>query len=171
LKAKEVNSDFSVISEEALLFDSQALIDLIENILAKKAAFRFKVKGFSMLPFIREDDIVTVTPLSKLAVGLGRPVAFVHPFSKKLVIHRIVAVRKDYYLIKGDNCFDSDGRVRKENILGSVSRIERGGKKALWCLGPERFLIVFLSRMRIITFAFCGWRMVPLSVRKVILRS
>ena len=171
MKTNEASFGFSVVSEQELLLEDKTLIELISSILAKKASFRFKVKGFSMLPFIREGDIVTVSPLSERAAGLGRPVAFVHPVSKKLVIHRIVAVEKDCYLIKGDSCFEADGRVQKENLLGSVSKIERIGRKKIWCLGPERFLITFLSRLKIISFALCGWNKLPERVKKIIKRS
>ena len=111
---------------------------------------RFQVNGFSMSPFIQDNDIITVSPTVDSPIELGRPVGFIHPVTKKLVIHRVVDERNGGYVIKGDNIFQVDGLIPKEDILGCVTKIERNGKSVrigLGLLGPA---IAFLSRIKLL---------------------
>ena len=99
-----------------------------------------------MSPFIKEGDLVTISPPLVPSPGVGRMVAFVQPGAEKLFIHRVVGRRGDSYLIKGDSTTGRGDLVPTENILGWVTRVERNGKEISLGLGPERFLIAFLTR-------------------------
>jgi hypothetical protein len=142
-----------------------ATIELIQATFAKDALFRFKVKGSSMCPFIKDEDIVTLSPFWLSAPGLGKPVACVSPVCKKLLIHRIVAQKGDHYLIKGDNCREPDCLMDKEDILGCVVGIERKNKAVFFSLGPERVIIAFLSKSGLLSFASFIWRLIPKPLR------
>jgi hypothetical protein len=63
----------------------------------------------------------------------------------------VVGKWADSYLLKGDNLPESDGMVPQANILGHVKRVERGSKKVVFGLGPEKVLIAFLTRRRYLT--------------------
>lgn len=128
-----------------LSLSGPALIELLRAVLDKGAAFRFQAKSFSMHPFLRNGDVVTVSPLPGTSPGFGDVVAFIHPGTGKLVIHRVAGERGDSYLIKGDSTPEVDGLVPEANILGRVTRVERDGKEVFLGLGPERFLIAFLT--------------------------
>jgi len=119
--------------------------ELLDAVLAKGSDCRFQAQGHSMAPFIKDGDVVTISPLPS-SPGIGQVVASLHPETRRLAIHRVVGKKADAYLIKGDNASEADGLVRRENILGSVKRVERKGRKVSLCLGPERFIIAFLSR-------------------------
>jgi len=138
-----------------IFFSSTSLIELIKSTLVKNHSFRFKVTGYSMSPFIRDSDIVTVSSLSRITLGVVA--AFIHPENKKLVIHRIVGQNNGYFILKGDRLTEIDSLVSKENILGCVTRIERNNRDVHFGLGAERFLIAFLSRNGFLPFIFyCG---------------
>lgn len=145
MKSGNESKEFT-IAQEGISLGSEKLIAVIRLVLGKNLPFRFRVKGYSMLPFIRNEDIVTISPLTKRKISLGLPVAFVHPENKNLIIHRVVSCSKGGYLIKGDNVFHPDGRIPRENILGVITRVERKKRKVLFCLGPERVLIAVVSR-------------------------
>jgi signal peptidase I len=137
------------------------LIELLQAVLDKGVPFRFRVKGFSMSPFIKDDDVITVSPLSNDLIHSGDVVAFIRPEMKKLVIHRVVGKQGEYFHIKGDNVPDTDELIPKANILGHVTRVERNGKKIYLGLGPERFLIAFLTRRGFLFPLFHPmWRMI-----------
>jgi signal peptidase I len=124
-----------------------ALLELLRAVLARGVPFRFRAKGWSMAPFIRDGDVIRVAPLSREEPGLGQVVAFVRPQTGSLVVHRIVARHGEGYLLQGDNVpEESDGLVPRASILGRVTRIERGGKAVWLGLGPERRLIAWFSR-------------------------
>jgi hypothetical protein len=143
-------------------------IELIQAAFAKGALFRFKVKGFSMSPFLQDEDIVTLSPLLRSGINLGIPVAIVCPKHHRLLIHRIVVKKGNQYLIKGDNCPEPDGFVDKEDMLGCVVRIERKNKTVSFGLGPERALIAFLSRNRLLPAILFFLRLIPKSLRRFI---
>ena len=99
-----------------------------------------------MSPFIKDSDIITVSPLHSASPNIGDVVAFISPGIGRLVIHRVVGKRGKSYFIKGDNIPGSDGLVPEAIILGCISKVERNGKDVFFGLGPERFLIAFLTR-------------------------
>lgn len=125
----------------------RALIDLMQAVLARGRPFRFRAKGWSMAPFVRDGDDICVSPLSPDGPSAGEVVAFVRPESEQLVVHRVIARGREAWVIQGDNTPGmADVAVPLENILGRVSQVTRNGR-AVWCgLGPERRLIALLSR-------------------------
>ncbi len=123
-----------------------ALVELLRAVLGEEASVRFLAKGFSMLPFIKNEDVVTLSPLQGTSPAVGDVIAFVHQGTDKLSIHRVVGEKGEFYIAKGDNIREADESVPRENILGFVTRVERDRKKVCLGLGPERFLIAFLSR-------------------------
>ncbi len=125
---------------------SEVLPELVKDILSKGAECRFQAKGHSMAPFIKDGDIVTISPLTSSSPGLGDVVAFNHPENEKLMIHRVVEKRNNDYYVKGDNALEMDGLVQAKDILGCVNKVERDGINVRVGLGPERFLIGFLNR-------------------------
>jgi hypothetical protein len=149
-------------------FSSQALIELIGPVLSKGASFRFQVRGFSMVPFIRDNDVVTISSICNSSIGFGQPVAFINPCSGKLTIHRVIGKNSNAYLIKGDSIFKIDGLVPKENILGVITGIDRKARRIKLGLGPERFIIGLLSRLKILPLCFWCWMLIPFSARRFI---
>jgi signal peptidase I len=125
----------------------QALLDLTQTVLAKGAQFRFCAKGLSMYPFIKNGDLITISPLSDAPLSPGDIVAFVSSVTGKLVVHRVIRRMGGFFSIKGDNNGAGDGEtVPKAKILGCVTKVERNGKEVLFGFGPERLMIAFLSR-------------------------
>ncbi len=130
------------------------LTELTRIIVERRASFRFKAKGYSMSPLIKDGDLLTISPLASSSIKLGRLVAFIHPEKEKLAIHRIVGKCGKDYLIKGDRLYYADGLIPEENILGYVTRIERNGGKIFLGLGIERVVIAFLSRKKLLPLFF-----------------
>ena len=168
MKLKEVESGFSIIAEEEFSLSGKALAELIQATLAKGAGFRLKVKGFSMFPFIRDGDVITISNLPDSSMNFGRISAFFDSQTGKLVMHRIVGKNNGGYLIKGDNTFKADRLICKENILGYVNRIERNNKAVFLSLGWERLLIAFFSKTRVLYLVTRLSRLLPLSIRNAL---
>lgn len=129
-----------------LSLSSPALIELMRGVLGKGAPFRFQARGFSMSPFIKDGDVITVETLPRGAPRVGHIVAFRHPRSGRLVVHRVVGRKGDAYLIKGDASPEGDGLVPADNILALVTKVEREGQSVRLGIGPARLLIAFLTR-------------------------
>jgi len=142
-KAPTVHS----VKESELSLPGPALAELLCATLAEGMPFRFRAKGFSMDPFIRDDDVITVWPLADHSPGLGDVVAFIQEKAEKLLVHRVIRVKGSSFLIRGDNSAGADGLIPRANILGWVKRVERDDKSVFLGFGPERFLIALLTRM------------------------
>jgi signal peptidase I len=150
---------------EELSLSSQQLQELLRGVLDKGASFRFRATGFSMSPFIKDGDVLTIAPVQRSAPRLGDVVVFTHPLTKKLIIHRVIKKRAGFYLTKGDNVPEGDDLISKADILGLVTKVERNGKVISLGLGLDRFVITFLTRRGLLPLLRPVWRLVRLIVR------
>ena len=135
-----------VVPGGEIALEGSDLAGLMRAVLEKGRAFRFEARGASMHPVIRDGDIVTVRPLAGGGTRTGDVVAFVHPVTGGVRIHRVVGAGETGYLLKGDNALCEDGAVARDALLGRVARIEREGRTVL--LGPalRSSLLARLSR-------------------------
>jgi ribosomal protein S18 acetylase RimI-like enzyme len=123
------------------------LKELMQAVIERGAPFRFCARGFSMYPFIRDRDMVTLVPLHlHRPLKVGDVVAFRQPDVDKLALHRIVQRKNGSFLIKGDNVPEPDGFIAPENILAVAVSVERKGRRVGGGLGPARGLLAYLSR-------------------------
>ncbi len=139
-------ADSSLDENKELLLSGTEFTGIMREAFDRNVLLRFQASGFSMSPFIRNADILTLKPANDFSPCIGDIVACQHPVSKRLVIHRVVAQKKRHLLIKGDNLISADGLVHERDILGKVIKVERGTKQIHIGLGPERFLIAYLAR-------------------------
>ena len=168
MKPKRTRPEFSLVKGSELSLSGPALVQLLRAVLGKGAPVRFRAKGFSMSPFIKNEDMVTLSPLQAASPGMGDVIAFVLQGTDKLCVHRVVGKKGDFYVTKGDNTSEADESVPKENILGFVTRVERDGKEVFLGLGPERFLIALLGRRGLLSpFILPVWKV----IRAIIKRS
>jgi len=128
------------------VYTSEIRLELLKTVVEGGHQFRMRAPGFSMHPFIRNRDIITISPLPPESPIPGDIVAFVRPDTGKLVVHRVVKRTKDLSLIKGDNCSDPDGFIPRTCLLGIVTRVERNGRYVMAGLPYGRRLIALLSR-------------------------
>ena len=140
----EVRS-FNPEKEEGLALEGFPLIDLIQNVVSRGSSLRLRAKGCSMAPFIKDGDVLTLSPPVIRSLGIGDVVAFSFPQSGRLIIHRVIRAFGGDFLIRGDYCAEPDGVIPKQDILAVVSRVERNGRKVSLGLGTERAIIAFLS--------------------------
>lgn len=121
------------------------LKDLMQAVIEKDASFRFRARGFSMYPFIKDRDMITLEPLHR-PLKNGDVVAFRQPHADKLAVHRIVSAKGGSFLVKGDNVPEPDGLIPLEDIFAVAAAVERKGERVGGGLGSARGLLAFLSR-------------------------
>ena len=85
---------------------------------------RFRPLGGSMIPFIRREDIVSISPGP--GCRLGDVVLW--QAGENLVLHRVVAKRKGRIITKGDSLSHLDAPVAPKQIRGRAILLERGGR-------------------------------------------
>lgn len=129
---------------------SPAFKEILTAVIGGGFSLRFQAKGFSMSPFIRDGDVITVAPMSEALPKIGGVVAFFNPQFGKVMVHRIVGKKKGSFLIRGDNSPAPDGMIAREHILGQVRKVERQGKKVSLGIDYGIYGIAFLSRRGIL---------------------
>lgn len=131
--------------EEDLRYDAE-LLEVLKTALEAHGEIRLRASGASMAPLIREGDILAVRPAQASAVRPGDVIAFLDESSSRLVGHRVVRCEAGGFVAQGDRCAESDVLVRPDRILGRVVGVTRGGRRVRAGLGPERRVIVWLTR-------------------------
>lgn len=125
-------------------FNPRQIMELMGAIHEKGAGFRLVARGRSMHPFIQDGDALIVSSIRGMAPFLGEVVLADHRQSKRIVVHRVVYKDRDGYLTYGDNNRYSDGILPVDQILGVITRVERGGRAIFW---PNRFRFTRLARI------------------------
>ncbi len=99
---------------------------VIEEALLKDGVWASNTSGASMRPLLRHHkDMVIIHPLAGEAKKYD--VLLYRKPNGAYTLHRVVGVREDKYLIRGDNTFILE-RVPKDKIIGALTEINRGGK-------------------------------------------
>ena len=101
-----------------------------------------------MYPFIRDGDILTISPAPADTLTVGDVAAVTHPETRRLVIHRVTGVAGSALIIQGDNARSVDDPIPRTHILGRVTRVERNGRIVSLGFGPERVVIPRLTKLR-----------------------
>jgi hypothetical protein len=129
-----------------LSLSGPGLREFLKAVLEKGACFRFRVLGCSMYPFIQDGDIITISPLRGRNPRSGEVVAFCHPRTQRLVVHRVLCRGPGGYLLRGDSTPEGDGYIPLKDIFGKVIRGERQSQRVRLGLGLEGRLLAWLSR-------------------------
>jgi len=133
-----------------LKLSGSGLADLMQSVLGRGVSFRFKAGGFSMTPFIRDKDVLTVSGATASETGVGDVVAAVSPVTGWVNVHRVVRNTRQGFLIKGDNCSEPDGLFARNAIVGVITSVERNGKKVWFGNGIGKKIIAFTSRIGVL---------------------
>lgn len=104
------------------------LSPLIEEVLHNGGEVMITITGDSMLPMLRHrrDKVWLVSPRGKRLKKYDLPL-FVRE-GGKYILHRIVAVKEDGYVVIGDNQCVKEYPVRPSQVLGVVKGFWRNGK-------------------------------------------
>ena len=134
-------------------------LELLRATVEAGIPLRTRVRGFSMSPFIRDDDVLTIVPMNSCAPRSGEVVASTLPDSGRLAIHRVIVRMGTGWLVGGDNCPQADGVILRENMIGRVVRVERQGHEVRLGLGAEARLIAWLQCAHVLMPAvYLVWR-------------
>lgn len=99
-----------------------------EEFLEKNGSMTYSNVGVSMLPLLRQGkDLFTVTKKGRRRCRKYDVVLYRRPPSS-YVLHRIIEVRRDSYVILGDNCVKKEYGITDKDILGVMTSFVRNGK-------------------------------------------
>ena len=99
----------------------------IEQQLASEGFYVSTTVGTSMWPMLRNRrDRVIIRAAKEEPLKRGDLPLYRYP-DGRYVLHRVIGVREDHYVIRGDNTYQKE-RIPKEWILGKVTEFYRGEK-------------------------------------------
>jgi len=121
-----------LVSRRSIECDDAEFDALAQAILEGGLTLRFRAKGVSMHPFVRNGDLLYVQAVALDRVHIGDLVLF-RIAGSKVAVHRVLR-RKRFgeeiaFVVKGDRVERPDGIVPAENVLGVVIARERDGVK------------------------------------------
>ena len=99
----------------------------IEQVLAEKGVYISTTSGVSMMPMLHDRrDTIVVEPaaqrLKKYDVALYRR-------GEDYVLHRVIKVLPDSYVIRGDNCIAKEYGITDADVIGKLTAFYRKDKK------------------------------------------
>jgi len=109
----------------------------VVDLLARGHAVRFRANGDSMYPTIRSGEHVCVAPVDReSALRVGDVVlARAH---RGLTAHRIVNLRSNDIVTRGDNSIYHDSALQQHSVIGRVAHVERNGIPVAVASAPLR---------------------------------
>lgn len=106
--------------------------ELSRQVLNAGHDLRFRARGASMYPMVRDGDVLQVRPVGLGEIELGDIVLYRSP-RKGMVVHRVVGVRRDgqecVLSIRGDAAKRPDPSVPESQVMGKIVGIERLGRR------------------------------------------
>lgn len=102
--------------------------DLIEEVLNNEGEIVLTVMGNSMFPMLRnkKDSVCIVKAKDKTLKKYDLPL-FIRD-DGKYILHRVVGVKSDGYVVLGDNQYVKEYSVKHSQVVGVVKGFWRNGK-------------------------------------------
>ena len=107
--------------------DLETIYPIIEEVLGTGGEFRLYPRGTSMLPMIRQgEDSVVLCSLGDVSVN---DVVLYKRDDGSFVLHRVVKIKGDEYIMCGDNQFELEYGITRSHLLANLSCFYRGDTK------------------------------------------
>ena len=132
---------------------------MLEELLKKQGYLVYTSVGSSMLPLIREKRDLIEIRAKDFDTRCKRYDVVLFKCADKYLLHRVLKVRKNDYIICGDHNIWCEKGVVDKQILGVMTRIIRDGKDItpdntlyklyvhLWCdFYPLRVVILYVKQ-------------------------
>ena len=103
------------------------LYPLIEEVISSGGEFRMYPRGVSMLPLLTQgEDSVVLVSLGDVCVN---DMILYRRDSGQFVLHRLIKIEGDEYIMCGDNQGELEKGIKRENLLAKVKYFYNKDKK------------------------------------------
>ena len=100
----------------------------IEEYINENGSLVYTNVGVSMMALLRQGkDVFTIRKKGQERCKVGDVVLYKRPPSS-YVLHRIIEVKDDSYVIMGDNCVSKEYGIKDSDIIGIMTDYSRNGK-------------------------------------------
>jgi signal peptidase len=132
---------------------------LRKEIIGQGRSVQIIASGYSMFPFLRKGDLLTVEPVSMDKIKRGDVVVF--ESEEKWIAHRVIKIRINAegleFLLRGDTNLQFDPVVNSKNYVGAATTYVRNEK----IYYPSQFI-----RRSNLIIQIGIWRVIPLIILK-----
>lgn len=119
-----------------------------EEYLEQNGEMTYTNRGISMLPLLKQGrDLFTIRKKGAERCQKYDVVLYRRP-PESYVLHRIVAVRPDDYILLGDNCLNKETGITDRDIIGVMTGYVRKGKAH----STDDFGYILYSRWIVLTY-------------------
>ena len=114
-----------------------------EDELERKGVIVYRNKGMSMMPLLRQDrDLMVIEKRGDKKIK--KYDAVLYKKGGTYILHRVLKVKKDGYVICGDHMRKKEYDVKDEDIIGVLTEVVRDGKKSVKATDMKYRLYVHL---------------------------
>jgi signal peptidase I len=144
--------------------ENRELIEIAEHAISAGQSVRMVAGGWSMFPFFRPRDVLTIAPVNIQEINAGELVVFRR--DGRWIAHRVIRIQKSETEITlvtcGDGCLFSDEPISEGIFVGRVIAMSRDGHSKSIVLSDyyHRVMRIFGRLLRPIFW----------SIKKVLLR-
>ena len=138
--------------------ESKEVYCSFEELLDEKGYIVYTNTGYSMLPLLRQQrDIIEIK--KKDHIRCKKYDVILYKRGGQYILHRVLKVLPDGYLVAGDHNAFVDSKVTEDMILGTMTKVIRDGKTItpdtmcyklyvhLWCdVYPLRMMLIKAKR-------------------------
>lgn len=130
---------------------------LIRETLEENGEVSFVSAGRSMLPIIRDrkDTVTLVKPKKEIKAG---DVVFYQRDNGRFILHRVMYVNSGTYVMRGDNQWDNEYNIRRDQIIGILKSFERNGKVHNVTDRDYLMYVKFLPLIRFVRKTYYGFK-------------
>lgn len=100
-----------------------------EQYLDENDSLIYSNVGVSMLPLLRQGKDLFILTKKKRSKRCKIGDVVLYRKNNRYILHRIIDVRKDDYVILGDNCIEKEYGIKDVDILAIMTGFIRNGKK------------------------------------------
>lgn len=97
-----------------------------EKLIQQGYGVKLTVGGISMFPYLLHKEQIKIIKTQPNDLHIGDIVVF--KTQGKWIAHRLLAIHKTSYHIKGDFCIKSDPPIHFDNIVGKIAGVYRGNQ-------------------------------------------
>lgn len=119
------------------------LKSLVEILIDDGFHLEFRMNGYSMFPLLRPGDRGVAGKCRMEDLQAGDIILFFQ--NESLVAHRLLQIKENGLLTRGDNCLLSDPLVKPDMLVGKLIMYQRAGKLYSTKSGIARTVLFFAS--------------------------
>lgn len=108
---------------------TRIVVNAVLEMIKDGSSYPIKGSGFSMQPFLSEEDTLIVTSLGGRKIRVGDILLYERD-NGKYVFHRVYKIHRDgTFSFVGDNQYRAETGIRRDQLRAYVAKVVRKGKE------------------------------------------